>query len=41
MLERKPILKCDFPDHSMEVEISDSDESDNESKVDKDNGKIL
>ena len=33
-VERKPLLKCEFPDHTMEVEISDSDESDDEKKKD-------
>ncbi|XP_011495749.1 PREDICTED: histone-lysine N-methyltransferase eggless [Ceratosolen solmsi marchali] len=33
LLEHKPLLQCDFPDHTMEVEISDSDESDRESNV--------
>jgi histone-lysine N-methyltransferase SETDB1 len=31
-LENKSLLECDFPDHTMEVEISDSDESDEEKK---------
>lgn len=31
-LDQKPLLECNFPDHTMEVEISDSDESDNEKK---------
>lgn len=30
LVNRKPILECDFPDHTMEVEISDSDDSDHE-----------
>ncbi|XP_046617566.1 histone-lysine N-methyltransferase eggless isoform X1 [Neodiprion virginianus] len=30
LLNRKPLLECDFPDHTMEVEISDSDDSDND-----------
>ncbi|XP_043284861.1 histone-lysine N-methyltransferase eggless [Venturia canescens] len=29
---KTPILKCEFPDHTMEVEISDSEESDEEKK---------
>ncbi|XP_012288677.1 histone-lysine N-methyltransferase eggless [Orussus abietinus] len=29
-LDRKPLLQCPYPDHTMKVEISDSDESDNE-----------
>ncbi|XP_001603698.1 histone-lysine N-methyltransferase SETDB1 [Nasonia vitripennis] len=37
VLEHKPLLQCEFPDHTMEVEISDSDESDNETKNDQDN----
>lgn len=37
LLDHKPILKCDFPDHTMEVEISDSDESENESNDDNGN----
>lgn len=32
MLNKKPLLQCEFPDHTMEVEISDSDESDSEVK---------
>ncbi|KAK2580401.1 hypothetical protein KPH14_006152 [Odynerus spinipes] len=31
-LDQKPLLKCSFPDHTLEVEISDSDESDDEKK---------
>lgn len=38
-LDRKPLLKCEFPDHTMEVEISDSDDSDTESKTDDNEGK--
>lgn len=30
--ENRSLLGCDFPDHTMEVEISDSDESDDEQK---------
>ncbi|XP_011144404.1 histone-lysine N-methyltransferase eggless isoform X2 [Harpegnathos saltator] len=37
-IENKPLLNCDFPDHTMEVEISDSDESDTEEKKEGDNG---
>ncbi|XP_058793331.1 histone-lysine N-methyltransferase eggless isoform X2 [Phymastichus coffea] len=33
LLEHKPLLQCDFPDHTMEVEISDSDESDDGSNI--------
>ncbi|XP_024937729.1 histone-lysine N-methyltransferase eggless isoform X2 [Cephus cinctus] len=34
LIAKKPLLQCDFPDHTMEVEISDSDDSDDErSKV--------
>lgn len=33
-MERKPLLECEFPDHTMEVEISDSDDSDDEKKKD-------
>ncbi|XP_008556889.1 histone-lysine N-methyltransferase SETDB1 [Microplitis demolitor] len=32
LLNKKPLLKCEFPDHTMEVEISDSDESGSEMK---------
>ncbi|KAI4479208.1 hypothetical protein M0804_011347 [Polistes exclamans] len=32
LMEQKSLLKCDFPDHTVEVEISDSDESDEEKK---------
>lgn len=32
------MLKCNFPDHTMEVEISDSDESDDEKKKDLNDG---
>ncbi|EZA49535.1 hypothetical protein DMN91_006300 [Ooceraea biroi] len=31
-LENKSLLECDFPDRTMEVEISDSDESDEEKR---------
>ncbi|XP_012219332.1 histone-lysine N-methyltransferase eggless [Linepithema humile] len=31
-MENKSLLDCDFPDHTMEVEISDSDDSDDEKK---------
>ncbi|XP_012264079.2 histone-lysine N-methyltransferase SETDB1 [Athalia rosae] len=30
LVNRKPLLECEFPDHTMEVEISDSDDSSNE-----------
>ncbi|XP_032664339.1 histone-lysine N-methyltransferase SETDB1 [Odontomachus brunneus] len=40
-LESKPLLNCDFPDHTMEVEISDSDESDSEEKKEVDNEQYL
>ncbi|XP_017794923.1 PREDICTED: histone-lysine N-methyltransferase SETDB1 [Habropoda laboriosa] len=33
-VDRKPLLKCEFPDHTMEVEISDSDDSDDDKKKD-------
>lgn len=33
-MDHKPLLKCEFPDHTMEVEISDSDDSDDEKKKD-------
>ncbi|XP_034935600.1 histone-lysine N-methyltransferase eggless [Chelonus insularis] len=33
LYEKKPLLKCEFPDHTMEVEISDSDESDYEAST--------
>ncbi|XP_068979687.1 histone-lysine N-methyltransferase eggless [Bombus flavifrons] len=33
-VDRKPLLKCEFPDRTMEVEISDSDDSDDEKKKD-------
>ncbi|OAD54674.1 Histone-lysine N-methyltransferase eggless [Eufriesea mexicana] len=33
-VDHKPLLKCEFPDHTMEVEISDSDDSDDEKKKD-------
>ncbi|KAJ8687450.1 hypothetical protein QAD02_023244 [Eretmocerus hayati] len=36
LTNHKPILKCEFPDHTMEVEISDSDESDAEVKNESD-----
>ncbi|XP_014205106.1 histone-lysine N-methyltransferase eggless [Copidosoma floridanum] len=36
LIGHKPLLQCDFPDHTMEVEISDSDESDSETKDGKD-----
>lgn len=40
-VNRKPLLKCEFPDRTMEVEISDSDDSDDEKKKDTcDEGKI-
>lgn len=35
LVENKPILDCDFPDHTMEVEISDSD-SNNEDEAHED-----
>ncbi|KAL2725053.1 histone-lysine N-methyltransferase eggless-like [Vespula squamosa] len=35
-LDQKSLLRCDFPNHTMEVEISDSDESDDEKKKDLD-----
>lgn len=42
LVNRKPLLACDFPDHTMEVEISDSDDSDNEdSKGFKEEGMTL
>lgn len=31
-MNKTPILKCEFPDHTMEVEISDSDDSDDDKK---------
>lgn len=34
LVEKKSLLKCEFPDHTMEVEISDSDESGDEKKKD-------
>ncbi|XP_054001755.1 histone-lysine N-methyltransferase eggless [Hylaeus anthracinus] len=34
LVDHKPLLKCEFPDHTMEVEISDSDDSDDEKKKD-------
>lgn len=40
-VENKPLLKCEFPDHTMEVEISDSDESDIEEKKEVDNAGTL
>lgn len=40
-LDRKPLLKCEFPDHTMEVEISDSDDSDTESKTDDNDDNFL
>ncbi|CAK9831696.1 Histone-lysine N-methyltransferase eggless [Anthophora retusa] len=33
-VDHKPLLKCEFPDHTMEVEISDSDDSDDDKKKD-------
>ncbi|XP_050588559.1 histone-lysine N-methyltransferase eggless isoform X2 [Bombus affinis] len=33
-IDRKPLLKCEFPDRTMEVEISDTDDSDDEKKKD-------
>ncbi|XP_003700184.1 SET domain bifurcated histone lysine methyltransferase eggless [Megachile rotundata] len=32
LVDHKPLLECEFPDHTMEVEISDSDDSDDEKK---------
>jgi len=40
-VENKSLLDCYFPDHTMEVEISDSDESDNEKKKESDNNGTL
>jgi len=31
-MENRSLLDCRFPDHTMEVEISDSDDSDDERK---------
>jgi len=39
-VENKPLLNCYFPDHTMEVEISDSDDSDDEKKREPDNNGI-
>lgn len=41
LVEKRSLLKCDFPDHTMEVEISDSDESDDEKKKEADDNSIL
>ncbi|XP_039301848.1 histone-lysine N-methyltransferase eggless isoform X2 [Solenopsis invicta] len=40
-VEQKPLLDCNFPDHTMEVEISDSDESDDEKKREPDNNEYI
>lgn len=40
-MENKSLLDCYFPDHTMEVEISDSDDSDDEKKKEPDIKGIL
>lgn len=41
LVENKSLLDCHFPDHTMEVEISDSDDSDDEKKKELDDDGIL
>ncbi|XP_012530724.1 histone-lysine N-methyltransferase eggless isoform X2 [Monomorium pharaonis] len=40
-VENKSIIDCNFPDHTMEVEISDSDDSDEEKKKEPDNNEYI
>ncbi|XP_071636747.1 histone-lysine N-methyltransferase eggless isoform X1 [Temnothorax longispinosus] len=40
-VENKSLLDCDFPDHTMEVEISDSDDSDDEKKKEPDSNEYI
>ncbi|KAL6259594.1 hypothetical protein P5V15_009511 [Pogonomyrmex californicus] len=39
--QNKSLLDCHFPDHTMEVEISDSDESDDEKKKEPDSNEYI
>lgn len=37
-MENKSLLDCDFPDHTMEVEISDSESEDEKQREPSDDG---
>lgn len=40
LFRKEPLLNCEFPDHTMEVEISDSDDSNENTKDESHSGLI-